>query len=368
MRSNLIVKLVLVFGFVVCGFGLVSKSQSPKAIWRPTKVPVGTVFSGRQSCAECHAEKNKSQLQNSMGKALEHVIDAENLKKFPKLSFRSGEYLFQINREGNQSIYSVTNGKETLTAPIAYSFGQGKSGQTYVLKLDGRFYESRVSFYDEIRGLDITLGIPSLSAKPELTEAFGRLMSTDETMHCFSCHATGASTGKQLQLDKLEPGITCEGCHGPGADHIKASKAGEPSAHKIFNPGKMSADDLTQDFCASCHRGAEDLIGLPRQGGLNNVRFQPYRIFNSKCYSDDKKISCVACHDVHQPLQQDSKYYDAKCAACHTKVEAATNKLCKVGTKDCATCHMPKTELPGSHFKFTDHRIRIVKAGEPYPN
>jgi hypothetical protein len=28
---------------------------------------------------------------------------------------------------------------------------------------------------------------------------------------------------------------------------------------------------------------------------------------------------------------------------------------------------MPKVELPGAHFKFTDHRIRIVKPGEAYP-
>jgi hypothetical protein len=29
---------------------------------------------------------------------------------------------------------------------------------------------------------------------------------------------------------------------------------------------------------------------------------------------------------------------------------------------------MPKVELPGSHFKFTDHRIRIVRPGEQFPN
>jgi hypothetical protein len=29
---------------------------------------------------------------------------------------------------------------------------------------------------------------------------------------------------------------------------------------------------------------------------------------------------------------------------------------------------MPKIEIPGSHFQFTDHRIRVVKAGEPFPN
>jgi hypothetical protein len=29
---------------------------------------------------------------------------------------------------------------------------------------------------------------------------------------------------------------------------------------------------------------------------------------------------------------------------------------------------MPKIELPGAHFNFTDHRIRIVREGAPYPN
>jgi hypothetical protein len=28
---------------------------------------------------------------------------------------------------------------------------------------------------------------------------------------------------------------------------------------------------------------------------------------------------------------------------------------------------MPKVDLPGAHFKFTDHRIRIARDGEPYP-
>jgi hypothetical protein len=31
------------------------------------------------------------------------------------------------------------------------------------------------------------------------------------------------------------------------------------------------------------------------------------------------------------------------------------------------SCHMPTVELPGAHFKFTDHRIRIVRPGQPYP-
>ena len=29
---------------------------------------------------------------------------------------------------------------------------------------------------------------------------------------------------------------------------------------------------------------------------------------------------------------------------------------------------MPKVNLPGGHMAFTDHQIRIVRPGEPYPN
>jgi hypothetical protein len=29
---------------------------------------------------------------------------------------------------------------------------------------------------------------------------------------------------------------------------------------------------------------------------------------------------------------------------------------------------MPKIELPGAHAKFTDHQIRIARAGDPFPN
>jgi formate-dependent nitrite reductase cytochrome c552 subunit len=38
-----------------------------------------------------------------------------------------------------------------------------------------------------------------------------------------------------------------------------------------------------------------------------------------------------------------------------------------VSKDKCVNCHMPKIELPGAHFKFSDHRIRIVKPNEKYP-
>jgi hypothetical protein len=98
-----------------------------------------------------------------------------------------------------------------------------------------------------------------------------------------------------------------------------------------------------------------------------NVRFQPYRLTNSKCFdTSDARLACAACHDPHGPLETNLAHYDSRCAACHST--AGHRKTCRVAKAGCVTCHMPKIELPGAHARFTDHQIRIARAGEPYPN
>jgi len=109
--------------------------------------------------------------------------------------------------------------------------------------------------------------------------------------------------------------------------------------------------------------------------GPSNVRFQPYRLANSKCFNGaDPRISCIACHDPHQKVVRDVTDYDSKCLACHSPtLEAATPtsphaRSCPVAKANCTSCHMPKVPFPGGHFVFTDHEIRVVKPNEPYPN
>ena len=154
-------------------------------------------------------------------------------------------------------------------------------------------------------------------------------------------------------------------------DMLRPSKKVNREQRAIFNPGLLSGDELTQQFCASCHRGAEE-FSLLKSMESNNVRFQPYRIFNSKCYSDDRNISCTACHNPHEPLREDPAYYDKSCLECHTlkskPAKTGDGTSCPVAEKDCTSCHMPKIEIPAAHFKFTDHYIRIVRPGEKYPN
>lgn len=351
--------------------------------WRPNKPFKEAGYVGSEACAECHAGIAAKQHNTAMGNALETVAESRVLRSRPRFTFRLGPYTYQITRQGERSIYSVTDGVNTISEPILYSFGQGKAGQTYVLRRGPgpAFYESRVSYYRRIDGLDITLGYPP-TAPSSLEEAFGRQISTDEARSCFACHSTASVSGRNLQLEHLSPGVRCEACHGPGREHVAAMESGKFLDPRIFNPGKMSPDELTQDFCGSCHRSAEQVVEM-NMLNINNVRFQPYRSFTSAGHDpNDKRLSCTACHDPHDNPRSDAASYDGNCLSCHQSAAALKSaltakserskgraaKACPVGDKNCVTCHMPKVELPGSHFKFTDHRIRIARPGEPFPN
>jgi len=357
-----------------------SGGSGPSLPWRSNRRDAKYI--GSASCVKCHKEESANQLETSMGMALERVTASRVLSSHPRLSFKSGQYSYELIRKGDQSIYSVTDGLNTFSEPLAYAFGQGKAGQTYVFRHKGELYETRVSYYRDTNNLDWTLGYAS-QMPTSLEAAAGRALSADEARECFTCHGTAATSGKELTLDRMVPGVTCEACHGPGGDHIVAMEAKNLKAKLIFNPGKMDPDELAQEFCGSCHRSAEQVVSNKSLRGINSVRFQPYRMFTSRGHDpNDERITCTACHNPHENPRKDEEFYDSKCLNCHRSSESVksekvakaqtdegrTAKFCPVNDRLCVSCHMPKVEIPGSHFQFTDHRIRIARTGEPFPN
>ena len=354
--------------------------------FRPRREMPGESFVGREACASCHAQKSGSQSHTAMGHALRIAAESDVLRSHARMTFRAGAYSYEIVSDGRQNRYRVTDGKETISEPILYAFGDAHVAQTYVYRRNGKLYEGRVSYYTAIDGLDWTIG-DVLNPPPSLEEAAGRDISGDEARNCFSCHGTAAVVNTKLQLDRLIPGVTCETCHGPGGSHAAVMLFAPGESMYIFNPKTLDAESLSQEFCGACHRGVDTVAMMPDLGGINNVRFQPYRLFNSRGHDPkDAHFACTACHDPHVDLKQGDTVYDANCTACHAPGGAersagqkniatagkrpavsAAGKSCPVASERCVNCHMPKVELPGAHFKFTDHRIRIVRPGEAYP-
>ena len=300
-----------------------------------------------------------------MAHAMELPAECTILKAHPLLTFQNGVYSYRIERKGDQSIYTVSDGRQVLTVPISWAFGLGHAGQTYIFEKDGALYESRVSFYSALDGLDVTLGAAGIEPV-DILQAAGRAMAGGGAVRCFGCHSTNSLEDNKLALNTLTPGVQCERCHGPTENHLMGIKQGDLKLAQMKDLRNMSSED-TSNFCGQCHRTWDEIAGSG-QLGISNIRFQPYRLTSSKCYDpDDSRIRCTACHDPHQEVNRNDAAYDAKCQACHGGGKA-TAVVCKVSTVNCVSCHMPKLELPGSHHKFTDHEIRVVRADAPYPN
>ena len=303
-----------------------------------------------------------------MGHALETVETCKTLTDQPLLTATVGKYSYRIERKGAQSDYSVSDGSNTLTLPIRWVMGASSAiGQTFILAKDGELYESRVSYFREVKGLGPTLGSEG-SAPRDISEAAGRLMTRQDKLACFGCHATNATSGRELTLEKLSPGVQCAHCHKDSETHLAAMLLDSydlESRDQKTKPHPLAAEEVSE-FCGQCHRTWAE-IAMQRNPGIANIRFQPYRLAGSKCYDvDDARINCLACHDPHREVNANLLDYDAKCSACHGGGKAGA-KTCPVAKQGCVTCHMPKLELPGAHFKFTDHRIRIVKPHQPFP-
>lgn len=350
-----------------------TRSANPLAQWRPSGDIRGIRFVGSKACVECHAAE-AAQLATPMAQALATASDCELLSARRRLTFRNGGYSYEISRQGKRVLYTVTDGAKTISEPILYCFGQGHVGQTYIFRHNEVFYETRVSYFERIKTLDFTIG-HNRAVPTSLEDALGRGIGADEVQACFGCHSTGAVSGARLQLDQLTPGVGCEACHGPGEKHIAAAKARDFENLQIFDPRSLSTHDLTQSFCGACHTSFDQAMLMPGQSGINNIRFQPYRMFNSPGHNtDDARIGCLACHNVHLKLEKEATFYDSKCLACHlthpqdAKTAKRTASACPVSTVKCVTCHMPKVELPGMHAAFTDHWIRIAKPGDPVPH
>ena len=133
---------------------------------------------------------------------------------------------------------------------------------------------------------------------------------------------------KSVAAGNVPPERTgCEGCHGPGADHVKAG-GGKTTIPHAFS--LMSASQIVDD-CLVCH--AKDISRA-------NIR---------RSVHTDANVVCATCHSIHK--SQAPKFLLAKaqqrdlCYGCHANIRAQFNMPVKhrvnEGVIVCSDCHNP---------------------------
>lgn len=149
---------------------------------------------------------------------------------------------------------------------------------------------------------------------------------------CGACHTTGwtpsGETGPHqdglpgIHGTWVEPGVTCEACHGPSAAHVAAPTKVKP---------------LTKETCRSCHARGETTT-IDASGGL----IKHHEQFETLLASPHSSLVCGSCHKPHQSTRYQTGGYkgeDTTCRTCHRNTQI---KLKAKTGMACQTCHMPR--------------------------
>jgi len=348
-------------------------------------------YAGDAACLSCHKEQSlsyhhtshylTSQLadKNSIlgtfaeGSNILMISDPEKPNQDPRLFFQmdakdDGFYQTAVAEQGSQRL--------TRSERIDIVIGSGVRGQTYLYWSGSQLYELPVSYWH-----DGSQWINSPGYR-DGTANFARRVDP----RCLECHATyirALSTDPQANIyekSSLVAGITCESCHGAGADHIEKEKRSssstkESSGHAILNPAKFERDRQI-DQCALCHNGTQREELAPAFSYIPGKPLDEYLgpnpldaadhpdvhgnqvglLKRSRCFLSSSAMTCSTCHNVHAPERSAAEYSD-RCLSCHRWQSCGISK--KMGntiTHNCIDCHMPM-ELTNAIVSQTANRV-----------
>ncbi len=204
---------------------------------------------------------------------------------------------------------------------------------------------------------------------------------------CYSCHVSQLSTNYNLKNDTYhttwaEPGINCETCHGPSAEHNKIARE-TPKGQPLFDPKIISTKTMTtqqrNDLCLSCHAKANPLTPEFMPGARFYDHFDLVVLEDPDYYPDGRdlgenytmtswsmspcvksgQIDCMHCHTSSGRYRFKKEKFNDACMPCHEdKVKdpvAHSHHKTESKGSQCISCHMPMTAF--ARMNRSDHSM-----------
>ena len=382
--------------------------------------PQGASYVGSQACAACHQKDHqawKDTWHANMHRAASAAIITADFNN-REISYQDVEIegpdkkktkispTVKVNRDGDQFSFTLIdrdNPANNQTYPIAYVFG-GNWNQHFEAQVGSAYYPTPMRWVVEDRQWTakpfnelwwVADGTPD--GRPRRPEEMPRTKTGDAT--CDGCHTTGFSAAKDRETGrwlgkKIELGIGCEACHGPGSTHAASKRKSD-----IVNPARLSA--LQQDqLCGQCHSRVtnrqEKELSYPlgfRPGNTDlgqRVKFWSYssspKNFWANGFSSKNRqqyhdvqfsghtragVTCVTCHDVHSSRKGTAQLrleQNKLCLQCHPASAALYqgSVMAKAGV-GCVTCHMARianrsdaTQKSKNHWDVSSHTFAAV--------
>jgi predicted CXXCH cytochrome family protein len=347
------------------------------------------------TCASCHAGIARSYSEVGMSRSFSRPRREAVIEDLGKVfvhapSGQSFQMVWRDDRLVFRRYQRDANGKAAnpIEQPVDWMLGSGEHARVYLYQTpEGELYQLPIAWYAQTKSWGMAPGYD----RPDHDGLSRRVRH--ECMYCHNAYPeiAGSRDGfwrSQAFPKQLPEGIGCQRCHGPGAAHVQAMKAGQREAG-IIHPGRLSAQ-RRNDVCNQCHllpavavQGARRLgrdvysfrpgqalseYALPADitaagGERFEISHQAYRMEQSRCFLESAKaLSCLSCHNPHRPIAPAGRaaHFRKVCLRCHESMTAGGKEHAAEtrGEADCVACHMPKRRTQDVvHVVMTDHRI-----------
>lgn len=378
---KLSVRLYLGFAAVLIAAGLGLQSCSKEK----------TAYTGSVSCRSCHEKFYQLWSTSFHGLAMQPYTAELAVKKLSPManSIPIGKAAYQADIDGKTGyvrekgaggekkyeIQHVMGGKN-----VFYFLTPMEKGRLQVLPL--AYDVNRKQWYDttasHLRH--------SLERRDEPLD-WREWPLTFNTM-CYNCHVSQLSSNYDLKSDTYhtvwaEPGINCETCHGPGAEHIKVFEKlpkGKAAEDVKLIRWKPFTAEQKNDACSPCHAKMQPITSSFAPGDRFFDHFDLVTLEDPDFYPDGRdlgenftftlwrmspcvksgKLDCIHCHTSsgRYRFKQEGTANNA-CLPCHAErvrnAPAHTNHKAGSAGNRCISCHMPMTEF--AFMRRSDHSM-----------
>ena len=271
IRCEVLKTTVLLLGVAAAGSAFGADSIQPAGS------AAAKGYAGSQSCRECHARFYELWSTSHHGLAMQpYTRDlAEKHLTVPAAPITIGAYRYLADPIGGTVHEEGPDGPKSYT--IAHTLG-GKNVYYFLTPLErGRLQVLPVS-YDVNRKL-------WFDTAGSAVRHFGSGSAADAPVHwrepvytfntsCFNCHVSQLARNYDTATDSYrtvwgEPGINCETCHGPAAEHIRAARAapdGQPMKDAKLIVTRTLTQEQTNAMCGSCHAKLSPLTDSFKSG------------------------------------------------------------------------------------------------------
>lgn len=358
----------------------------------PNDSPLGT-YAGSRSCKQCHQRFYELWEPSHHGKAFQQFGPELAGSLTPQREpIEVDEVLYRFHTDGEHGWVTQDASSESKSYPVKYAIG-GKNVYFFLTELErGKLQVLPVAFnvqtqtwYDMAEA-----GLRHFTEMEEEPYHWTEWPFTFNTA-CHSCHVSQFSNNYDLATRTYhttwrEPGINCETCHGPAAEHAEFCtthpdvtayeqlRIDTISQKRGFTPEQVNAN------CLICHTKGGPITASFTPGEryfdhydlttLEHPDFHPDGRDRGENYTyttwmmsecvKSSDLDCMHCHTSSGRYRFSGEEANNACMPCHQDHVRQPTRHTKhnAGSRgnECVSCHMPTTQFAA--MRRSDHSMR----------